>query len=111
MLIRRHGRDHRRVEAFHHCQYVVALYKRHLKVELRKFGLAIAAQVFIAEAAGDLEIAIHTRYHEQLLELLRRLREGVELARVDARGTTVVEGTLRRGLEQDRGLDFDKSFL
>ena len=38
----------------------------HLEVELRELRLAVAAQVFVAEAAGDLEVAANAGYHEEL---------------------------------------------
>ena len=56
--------------------------KGHLDVDLGKLRLAILAQVLVAEAADDLKVAIHARDHEQLLEDLRRLGQGVKLARV-----------------------------
>ncbi len=57
----------------------------HLQVDLGELGLAIGAQVFVAEAAHDLEILVEAGDHQDLLEHLRRLRQGVESAR-DARG-------------------------
>ena len=50
----------------------------HLEVELRELGLAVGAQVLVAEAAGDLEVALEARDHQELLEQLRRLRQRVE---------------------------------
>src|SRR3546814_9340565 len=41
----------------------------------------LGAGVFVAEAGRDLEIAVETRDHQQLLILLRRLRQGVEFPR------------------------------
>ena len=62
----------------------------HLDVDLGELGLAVGAQVLVAEAAGDLEVAVEARDHQDLLEELRRLRQRVELARVDAAGHEVV---------------------
>src|SRR3989441_860991 len=42
-----------------------------LAVDLREFGLAVGAQVLIAEALGDLVITVVSRDHEELLEQLR----------------------------------------
>ena len=61
----------------------------HLEIDLRELGLAVGAQVFVAEAARDLEILVEARDHEDLLELLRRLRQRVELAGMDAAGHQV----------------------
>ena len=58
--------------------------ERHLDVDLRELGLAVGAQVLVAEAARDLEVAVEARDHQDLLEELRRLRQRVELAVVDA---------------------------
>ena len=47
---------------------------------VKKFG----AQVFVAEAARDLEVFIKARAHQKLLEKLRTLRKRVEAARIYA---------------------------
>ena len=53
----------------------------HLEIELIELaGRAVGAAVLVAEAGRDLEIAVEARDHQQLLELLRRLRQRVELA-------------------------------
>ena len=38
--------------------------KAGLDIDLGKFGLAVGAQVFVAEAFGDLIVAIHTGNHQ-----------------------------------------------
>ena len=63
---------------------VVRRDERHLDVDLGELGLAVGAQVLVAEAAGDLEVAFDAGDHEQLLVLLRRLRQGVEAAGLHA---------------------------
>ena len=60
-------------------------HEAHLDVELGELRLAIAAQVLVAEAARDLEVAVVAGDHQQLLELLRRLRQRVELRPAAAR--------------------------
>ena len=87
---------------------VLAVDERRLDVDLGELHLAVGAQVLVAEAAGDLEIPLHPGDHEDLLELLGRLGEGVELARVDARGHEVLARALGRALEEDRRLDLDE---
>src|SRR3989441_11037277 len=52
-----------------------------LDIDLRKLRLPIVPQILVAEAARDLEIAVETGHHEQLLVDLRRLRQRVERAR------------------------------
>ena len=74
-------------------------------VELREFGLAVGAQVFVAEAARDLIVAIHAGHHQQLLEQLRRLRQRVELAGMHAARHEIVARAFRRGLGEDRRFD------
>ena len=54
--------------------------ERNLEVDLRELGLTIGAQVLVAEALDDLEVAVQTGDHQDLLEDLRRLRQRVELA-------------------------------
>ena len=51
--------------------HVFLVDEAHLEVELRELGPAIGAQVLVAEAVCDLEVAVDAADHEQLLELLR----------------------------------------
>ena len=44
-------------------------------------GWRSSAEVLVAEALHDLEVAVEARHHEELLEELRALGERVELAR------------------------------
>ena len=81
----------------------------HLDVDLRELRLAVGAQVLVAEALGDLEVAIDARDHQDLLEELRRLRQRVELAGVDAARHEVVARAFGRGLRQDRRLDLPEA--
>ena len=83
--------------------------ERRLEVDLGELGLAVGAQVFVAEAARDLEVAVEARDHQQLLVELRRLRQRVELARMDAARHEIVAGAFRRGLGEDRRLDLEEA--
>ncbi len=57
-----------------HMKNVFLPRKRHFQVELREFQLAVGALIFIAEALHDLEVFVHSRDHQDLLENLGRLR-------------------------------------
>src|SRR6185437_11476441 len=60
---------------------IVLRHERHLEIELIKLARrAVGAARLVAEARRDLEIAVEAGHHQQLLELLRRLRQRVELA-------------------------------
>ena len=63
-----------------HIQYILLLHEAHLAVDLGEFWLAVGAQVLVTEAAYDLEIAVVTCHHQELLEGLGGLRKGVELS-------------------------------
>src|SRR4029453_8741276 len=65
----------------------------------------------VAEARRDLEIAIEPRRHQELLELLRRLRQGVELAGVHPARHQVAPRPFRRARGQDRGLELGETGL
>src|SRR4029079_41290 len=54
----------------HQIHDLFAIDEGHLEVDLGKFRLTVVAEVFVAETAGDLIIAIHTADHEHLLEEL-----------------------------------------
>jgi hypothetical protein len=82
--VRRDRRDHFGIKCFNQGQHVIALYKGHFQVELRELRLTVPAQILVAETARDLEVTVHAGHHQQLLELLWRLRQSVELTRIKA---------------------------
>ena len=67
--------------------------------------MAVGAQILVAEALDDLAVTVVAGDHQQLLEQLWRLRQGVELARVDTAGDEVIAGALGGRLGQYRGLE------
>ena len=83
----------------------------HLEIDLRELKLAVGAEVLVAEAAGDLEVAVEAGDHEDLLEDLRRLRQRVELARMNAAGDQEIARAFGRGLGQDGRFDLQKALL
>ena len=72
------GLEHARHQPLDDPDHVVLVHEAHLEVELGELGLAVGAEGLVAEAAGDLVVALEARHHQQLLEQLRRLRERVE---------------------------------
>ncbi len=63
------------------CENIVLLDKAHLEIELIELTRqTVGARVLVAETGRDLEIAVEARHHQQLLVLLRRLRQRIELA-------------------------------
>jgi len=98
--------DHR----LHGGEDVLLRHEAHLDIQLVEVGgRAVGARVFIAETGRDLEIAVEARHHDQLLELLRRLRQRVELTRMQARGHQKVARTLGAGGGDDRRLELGKT--
>ena len=81
----------------------------HLEVDLGELGLPVGAEVLVAEALDDLEVAVEAGDHQELLEDLRALGEGVPLAGVDPAGDEVVAGALGRRAVEHRGLDLDEA--
>ena len=49
-------------------QHVVLVHEAHLGVELHELVLPVRPQVLVAQAPGDLEVAVDAGHHEQLLE-------------------------------------------
>ena len=91
-------------------EHVLLLDEAHLDVELVELaGRAVGAGVLVAEAGRDLEVAVEARDHDELLELLRRLRQGVELAGMQPRRHQKVARALRRGRRQDRRLELEEA--
>ena len=97
--------DRHRLDERHHGRLVD---EAHLEVELGELGLAIAAQVLVAVAAGDLHVAVDAGDHQQLLELLRALRQGVDGPGLEPARDDEVAGALGRALDQGRRLDLDE---
>ena len=56
--------------AFGQAHDVLFIEEAGLDVDLGEFRLAVGAQVFVAEALGDLVVAIEAGHHQQLLEQL-----------------------------------------
>ena len=86
--------------------------KAHLKVQLIELARrAISTCVLIAEARSDLEVLVKTGYHQQLLVLLRSLRQRIELALELTGRNHVVTRTFRRRSAQNRGLNFQEAHV
>src|ERR1700681_2144353 len=82
----------------------------HLDVELIEFAeRAVGAGVLVTKARRDLEIAVEARHHEQLLELLGRLRQRVELAGMEPRRHQIIARALRARCGQNGGLKLEES--
>jgi len=81
----------------------------HFDIELGELGLAISAEVFVAEAADDLVVAIETGDHEELFPLLGRLWERIEAAGVHTGGDEIVTRALGGGEAKHGGFDIDEA--
>src|SRR5579862_6940609 len=81
----------------------------HLEIDLRELGLAVGAQVFVAEASDDLKILIKAGNHQDLFEELRRLRQSVEGSGLNTAWNKVVARALRRGAGHEGRFDFEKA--
>ena len=64
---------------------ILLIHKAHLAVDLCELRLAVGSEVLVAEALGNLEIAVESAHHEQLLQCLRTLRQCIELSGIHAR--------------------------
>ncbi len=82
-----------------------------LDVDLGELGLAISAKVFVAEALGDLIVAVETGNHQQLLEQLRRLRQGKEITGMGAARHQIVTRAFRCRTPQDRGFHIEEAVV
>ncbi len=98
-------------QAVDHADDVLGVDERHFQVQLRELGLPVGPQVFVAEAAGNLHVAVVAGHHEDLLVELRRLRQGVKTALLHAAGHQVVAGPFRRAAAEHGRLDLDEPAL
>ena len=64
--------------------YILLVNKAHLAVNLCELRLAVSSEVLIAEALCNLEIAVETTHHQQLLQCLWTLWQSIELSRIHA---------------------------
>ena len=85
--------------------------KGRFDIDLGEFRLPIGAQIFVAETFRDLEIFFDSGDHEQLLVLLRRLRQRVKFSRRESAGHEEVARAFRRALGKNRRFDFDEALL
>ena len=91
-------------------KHILLRHKRHFEIELVELARrAVGAARFVAKARRDLEIAVEPGDHQQLLELLRRLRQRVEFARVQPARHVVGARALGRVGGQDRRLKFGEA--
>ena len=90
---------------------MLAAREGHFEIDLRELKLAVGALVLIAEAAGDLEVAIEAGDHEDLLEDLRRLWERVELAWMDAAGDKKIASAFGCGFVEDGRFYLEEALL
>ena len=103
-----HGHQH----VLQNAQHVRLTGEGHLHIQLIEFaGGAVGTGVLVPEAGGNLEVTVKAGGHQQLLELLGRLGQSVELAGVVPGGNQIVPGALRGGSGEDGGGDLQKSLL
>jgi hypothetical protein len=95
----------------HDVQDVVAGHEAHLEVDLGELRLAVGPGILVAQALADLEVSVAPGDHEDLLEDLRALGQGVPPARIRPRGHDEVAGALRRGLDEQGCLDLQEPVL
>ena len=89
------------------ANYFTVVDKRHFTVELIEITIkTVGSGVFVTEARGDLEIFVNATNHEELLELLRRLRQGIKSAWVKPGGHEKITGAFRGRVGKNRCGDF-----
>ncbi len=96
------GSLHRLRDDGHH---VVGVGEAHLHVVLHELELAVRARVLVAQAPRDLEVAVEAPDHQQLLEQLRALRQGVERTGLKPRRHHEVARAFRGRRDEGRRLD------
>ena len=96
-------------DSLHQREQELTVGERHLDVELGELLKAVGARILVTEAARDLVVALEPGDHEQLLRDLRRLRQRVELARLQSGRHDEVARALRRRLPEHRRLDVDEA--
>ena len=106
-----HLLEHLADHALEHVTNVLFTQKGRFDIDLREFGLTVGAQVFVAEALGDLVVTVVAGDHQQLLEQLWRLGQRKELAIVHTAGDQVIACAFGRALGQHGRFDVDETML
>ena len=96
-------------QLFIYAHHIVRRYKGHFQVDLRKFRLPISAQILIPKAANNLEISVQTGNHQQLLKHLGRLRQRIELMRLNTARHQILTRSLRRTFGKHWSFNFQKA--
>ena len=103
------GLERCRQKSFDHFPYALRLRIRHLQIDLGELGLAVGAQVFVAEAAHDLKIFVEAGNHQDLFEHLRRLRQGVKRSGLNAAWNQIIARAFRRRPRHEGRFNLEKS--
>ena len=96
-------------EASHDLDDLVTIHEREFQIDLREFRLSIRAGVLVPQALADLDVAVATSDHQNLLEDLWALRQGVPLAGIDAGGNDEVACSFWGALDQQWCFDFEEA--
>ncbi len=73
--------------------------------------LAIGTAIFVPKAFRNLEIALDSRYHQQLFKLLRGLGEGIEVACNQSAWHQIIASAFRRAFNKNRCFDFKEATI
>ena len=90
---------------------IIDIHKGKLHVSLGKLGLPVRSEVLIAEASGNLEIAVVAGAHQELLEDLGRLGQRIECAGLHAAGNQIVARAFGRGFAENGRLDLEEALF
>src|SRR5688572_25719928 len=88
-------------ETLAEAEHILDADERGLHIDLGKLRLPVGPQVLIPKAARDLNVAVKTGHHQQLLIELRRLRQGVEFAGLYPARYQIIAGAFGSGFGQD----------
>ena len=93
-------------------QHVLLRGEGHFHIQLIELaGSPVGPGILVPEAGGDLEILVKSGGHQQLLELLGSLGQGIKLAGMVPGRHQVIPCALRRGGGQDGGGNFQEALL
>ena len=102
----------RRQHFFQYRKHVFLCSESHFHIQLVKLTRApVSTGIFVTEARSNLKIAVKPAGHQQLLELLRSLRQRIEHTGMFAGRDQIVTRTFRGGRSQDRCGNFQESLL
>ena len=100
-----------RQESLIYINNIIHIYKRKFHIDLCKFRLSVRTEILITEASCYLNVSVIPGTHQKLFVKLRRLRQSIEMSRMNSGRYQIISGSLRSTLSKHRSFNFHESLF